>query len=158
MLHQHFACRLEHLINSQFKHIIKHPWYQTFQNAGRLFQTRIGIHLDQERVKVFVEEKVKAKQFEASLSLLRIQLLPYRQKSYPGDILHPLEHISIKICLKPLFARFLIRFHVLSEKVERQLISVFVLSIIKCILLNRIIGQMYKIVVEIVKIEVVFGA
>lgn len=76
-----------------------------------------------------------------------IQLLCDRFECYMCLVFHLWKNVSVEVAL------WMIPLEVGSEVIERQLIAIFDLAVVRTVLLDGVIGQMHEIICDIRGVE-----
>ena len=142
----------ERNVDSELQHVLDHPRQQALEQLTRLFEARVGVHFDQPRVEVFVEDEVIAKEFETELAPVRIQCLSHCIESLQDNFVHlwnqVLEHAHTTLRV--------VLINIVLEHREAQHISIFEVAIILCMLLHCIVREVHESIVNVLEVDAEF--
>lgn len=143
----------EYLINGQLQHVFEHARQVRLQHLGALLEARICVHLDEPRVEVLVQNKVVAEQLKAVLALVRVNCATHRVERLDDHGLHSRNDVFENVDAA---VRLLLHEKLLEPRV-RQLIAILELSIAIELLLDGVISQMNRSVIDVVKVDTEFA-
>lgn len=142
-LHDQVGRGREQWVQANPQGIFDHGWYDPTEQRTRQLQTRVRVDFDEPGVEVLVDHEVHAKHFKIMLSLVLINCHERRSDgirryflNYIWPYLHRWIRIGEEIILLTVFL-----FQVLLEVCIAQLVSLFVLPVLRQVLLDSVVGQ-----------------
>ena len=127
-------------VHSKSNDILLHFWHQLLNILIGHAQIWVGVDLDEPHPKVFIYQKIKAKQLEAVLPIVWIQLLSNAEECIDYDVLHSLHEMLFNIDIM----LFKLLIQVLLKVVIAQSISFFMGSIRVQLVLETLISKMHS--------------
>lgn len=112
-------------VNRQLHHIVEHNGHQLTYILIRRSKIWIGINLQQPNPKIFINEKIKPKQFPAIFLVIWVQLLSHTQKCINHNIIYP----GYKMFLNINFVFFKSFGEILLKVRVAQSVALFVLGV-----------------------------
>jgi hypothetical protein len=140
------ARRLDMIVESRCKYQVKEVIHHLREQSSNVFvwhsQIRVSVHLDEPDTEVLINQEVKAKQLEAVLALVWVQLLPRRLVHIKHEVLYPLQEMLLHVQL--MLWIYLIQ--ILLKSFKSHSVAVLVFPVILPVLLQTVVRKMHIVV------------